>query len=80
MGIFKIRKMYVSNYYRVNGYGRKMLNHLIEMGIKKGASKIILETLYLMKAALNLYRFYGFVESNYKPTSHRCDITMIKKI
>ena len=75
---FKIRKMYVSKMFRGKGYGRYILTSLIQIAQSKGAAKIILETSTQMRAAINLYKSYGFNEISVKAESPRCDITMIK--
>jgi ribosomal protein S18 acetylase RimI-like enzyme len=79
---FKIRKMYVAKDHRGLGYGKLMLERLIELAKSKQEKvfNIVLETSNYMKSAINLYRNYGFNEVKIKPKSPRCDITMIKKI
>lgn len=77
---YKIRKMYVSNSHRKKGYGKEILNKLLDVAKSKGAKTVILETSESMTAAKNLYKKFGFLESEEKPVSPRCDITMIKKI
>ncbi|MGB5819002.1 MAG: GNAT family N-acetyltransferase [Saonia sp.] len=79
-GCFKIRKMYVHKLHRRNGYGKEILIRLIEIALKKGATTIVLETSALMISAQNLYASFGFEVIAKKPTSPRCDITMVKKI
>jgi len=77
---YKIRKMYVSKPHRKKGYGKEVLNKLLEIAQTKGAETIVLETSECMTAAINLYKNFGFMESEQKTVSPRCDITMIKKI
>ncbi|NER14496.1 GNAT family N-acetyltransferase [Leptobacterium flavescens] len=75
-GLFKIRKMYVSNSYRGQGYGRQMLEELIREAGRRNARKIILETSYKMEAAIGLYHSYGFKTVKGPIESPRCDIRM----
>lgn len=79
-GYFKIRKMYVDESYRGKGYGKEILTRLLEVARKNGSKTIILETCDVMVAAQNLYKNYGFKVTNQKPSSPRCNMTMIKKM
>ncbi|MEQ9467930.1 MAG: GNAT family N-acetyltransferase [Ekhidna sp.] len=79
-GIFKIRKMYVQKRYRNQGYGKKILESLLQEASNKKAKVINLETSKLMKSAIALYRSYGFEESEGKAESPRCDMLMTKKL
>tara|TARA_R110002124_G_scaffold251205_3_gene416408 strand:+ start:17842 stop:18309 length:468 start_codon:yes stop_codon:yes gene_type:complete len=80
VGYFKIRKMYVDKAYRGKGYGKEILISLLEVTRKKGSTTIVLETCDVMVAAKNLYKSFGFKVTDQKPSSPRCDITMIKEI
>jgi ribosomal protein S18 acetylase RimI-like enzyme len=78
--VYKIRKMYVSKPHRKKGYGKEILSNLLEIAQRKGAKTVVLETSASMTAAISLYKKFGFIESEKKPISPRCNITMIKKI
>ena len=80
VGIFKIRKMYVRLADQKKGYGREILIKLLELARSKGATTVVLETSNLMISAQQLYRSFGFVETDQQPASPRCDITMVKKL
>jgi len=77
---YKIRKMYVSKSHRGLGYGRLILEALINLAKKRKGTQAILETSNLMTSAIKLYESYGFVKADIKPTSPRCDLTMTKNI
>jgi ribosomal protein S18 acetylase RimI-like enzyme len=77
---YKIRKMYVGEAHRKKGHGKEILSKLLEIAQGKGAETIVLETSESMVAAQNLYKKFGFRESEQKSVSPRCDITMIKRI
>lgn len=84
-GIAEVKRMYVRPEYRGNGYGRKMLNKLIEAAKEFGYSTLRLDTAEFMKAALGLYRSAGFKEREpYSGTEYTRDskthIFMQKKL
>tara|TARA_R110002072_G_scaffold106447_2_gene232485 strand:+ start:28423 stop:28908 length:486 start_codon:yes stop_codon:yes gene_type:complete len=79
-GYFKIRKMYVHKAYRGKGYGKEILISLLKVAQNKGAKSIVLETCNTMVAAQNLYKSFGFLTTDQKPVSPRCDIVMIKEV
>ncbi len=78
--IFKIRKMYVDKSQRGKGFGKQILIHLIEFATSKGAKNIVLETSILMTNAVQLYTIFGFQISKQKPSSPRCDLTLVKRL
>lgn len=60
--IGEIRRMYIQPEHRGNGYGRLILNDLLEQGRMLDVSKFYLSTYTFMDVAQNLYRSSGFRE------------------
>jgi len=58
----EIKRMYNDPQYRGRGYGRLMLNKLLEVGRDLGCSSFFLNTPKFAVAAQGLYRSAGFVE------------------
>ena len=69
----EIRKMYLHPDIRGKGFGKLMLNYLIANAREMGYQKIILETSKILNKAIELYRKYGFKETDDKPEASRCD-------
>ncbi len=61
-GIGEIKRMYIRPNYRGNGYGKKILEILLEKGKEFGFSSIRLDTGEFMAAAQKVYRLAGFQE------------------
>ncbi len=76
---FKIRKMYVRTVDRKKGYGKEILNNLLQIAQEKGALRVVLETSSTMISAIHLYQSFSFEIKGQKPVSPRCDIVMSKK-
>lgn len=68
-GIGEIKRMYIKPKYRRNGYGKKMLELLLEKGKEIGFSSIRLDTGKFMSAAHQVYRLAGFQERGQYPKS-----------
>lgn len=69
----ELRKMYFKKSLRGKGFGKKMLERMIEKARELKFKRIYLETASVLKEAVGLYEKYGF-----KPTldgmhSKRCD-------
>ncbi|NVM45809.1 MAG: GNAT family N-acetyltransferase [Candidatus Lokiarchaeota archaeon] len=60
--IGEIKRMYIKPNYRGNGYGKKILELLLEKGKEFGFSSIRLDTGEFMTAAHRVYRLAGFQE------------------
>jgi len=58
----EIKRMYIQPSFRGRGYGRKLLNKLLEKGREFGFSTFRLETSRFMEAAQRIYHSAGFVE------------------
>jgi len=72
----ELRKMYFAKELRGRGFGKKMLEKMIEKARELGFSKIYLETASILREAVALYERYGF-----KPTAEihatRCDAAYV---
>jgi len=60
-GIGEIKRMYIRPVWRGRGYGKQMLNELLEVGREFGCSSFLLETSKFMTVAQHIYRSAGFV-------------------
>ena len=60
--IGEIKRMYIRPKYRGRGYGKQMLNRLLETGREFGCSTFWLETAKFMTVAQHIYRSAGFQE------------------
>lgn len=58
----EVKRMYIRQEFRGNGYGKALLKQLLNMGAKFGCSRILLDTGLFMSAAQNVYRSAGFRE------------------
>lgn len=70
----KLRKMYLATEARGVGLGGKMLDFAINDALKLGFKTMILETMSVMKDAINLYTRRGFKLINRQPESPRCEL------
>ena len=67
--IGEIKRMYISPLYRGRGYGKQMLNKLLEVGREFGCSSFLLETSKFMTVAQHIYKSAGFIEREEYPES-----------
>jgi len=65
----EIKRLYIRPLYRGKGYGKQMLNKLLEAGTKFGCSSFLLETPGFSRAAQHIYRSAGFKERKEYPES-----------
>ena len=72
----ELRKMYFAKELRGRGFGKKMLEKMIETARSLGYKKIYLETASVLKEAVALYEKYGFKPTAEKHTP-RCDAAYI---
>ena len=81
--ICELQKMYFLRIARGKGLGTKLIETCLEKAKNYGFEKCYLETLPYMKAAVKLYKRYGFKDLD-KPmgnTCHySCNVWMIKEI
>lgn len=66
-GIGEIKRMYIKPEFQGRGWGRRMLERLLDEGKGRGLSTIYLETGIFMAAAQNLYHSMGFFEREEYP-------------
>jgi len=63
---FEIVRMSVARDYRRRGYGRGLLNALIQAAREKGATQIICETTSTWTEVIQFYESYGFARTHEK--------------
>jgi len=70
----EIKRMYIRPLYRERGYGKQMLNKLLEVGREFGCSSFLLETSKFMTVAQHIYKSAGFIEREEYPESETPEI------
>ena len=65
--IGEIKRMYIRPKYRGKGYGKALLNQLLQKAKEFGYHSIYLDSGPFMTAAHHLYRSVGFIERNEYP-------------
>jgi ribosomal protein S18 acetylase RimI-like enzyme len=65
----EIKRMYIRSPYRGRGYGKQMLDKLLEAGREFGCSSFLLETAKFCTAAQHIYKSAGFRERREYPES-----------
>jgi len=78
--IGEIKRMYIRPLYRGRGYGKQMLNKLLEVGREFGCSSFLLETSKFMTVAQHIYKSAGFVEREEYPESETPTIFRLYQI
>ncbi|MFX0059659.1 MAG: GNAT family N-acetyltransferase [Candidatus Hodarchaeota archaeon] len=63
MNIGEIKRMFILPEFRGNGFGKVLLEKLLEKGKEFGCSTFILDTGKFMKSAQHIYRLAGFQNS-----------------
>jgi ribosomal protein S18 acetylase RimI-like enzyme len=76
----EIKRMYIRPLYRGRGYGKQMLNKLLEVGRKLGCSSFLLETSKFMTVAQHIYKSAGFIEREEYPESETPEIFRLYQI
>ena len=61
-GICEMKRLYIKPEFRGKGFGKLLVNAVIDEAKKIGYSKMRLDTVPQMKEAINLYRGIGFKE------------------
>lgn len=69
----ELRKMYFDKSLRGRGFGKKILEKMIEKARELKFKRIYLETASVLKAAVGLYEKYGFKPTLEGMHSKRCD-------
>jgi ribosomal protein S18 acetylase RimI-like enzyme len=70
----EIKRMYIRPLYRGRGYGKQMLDKLLEVGREFGCSSFLLETSKFMTVAQHIYKSAGFIEREEYPESETPEI------
>jgi N-acetylglutamate synthase-like GNAT family acetyltransferase len=65
--IGEIKRMYIRPAYRGKGYGKALLQQLLQKAKEFGYHAIYLDSARFMTTAQNLYRSFGFIERNEYP-------------
>ena len=76
----EIKRMAVLPEYQGKGYGRLLLDNLIDEARKKSLSILRLDTMKSYEKALNLYRSTGFYEIERYNDNYRAEVYMEKRI
>ena len=63
----EIKRMYIQPAYRGKGYGKALLQHLLQKAREFGYSSVYLDSGRFMTAAHRLYHSLGFIECNAYP-------------
>jgi putative acetyltransferase len=69
----KLRKMYLVPEARGRGLGRYMLDQALQDARRLGYTRMIIETVRVLEAAIRLYTRAGFVPVQQEAGSPRCD-------
>ncbi len=75
-GDFEVRKMYFMPEVRGRGYGRRLLEDLIQGARQRGCKRVVLETASVLREAIALYRSFGFKPFARQHLACRCDQAM----
>jgi len=67
--IEEVKRMYIRPIYRARGYGKQMLDKLLNVGREFGCSSFLLETSKFMTVAQHIYKSAGFIERKEYPES-----------
>ena len=59
-GVCEMKRLYVRHDFRKHGVGRELVEKLINEAKAKGYSKMVLDTLERLQAAIQLYQMNGF--------------------
>lgn len=59
-GIFELKKMFLKRELRGKGWGKFMLNYILQIVKSNHGKKVVLETFHVLEAAIGLYKSFGF--------------------
>jgi ribosomal protein S18 acetylase RimI-like enzyme len=59
----ELKRMFVQPAHRQRGIGEHLMQRSVELAVQCGYSRIMLDTLDHMKAAIGLYKKFGFVQT-----------------
>lgn len=78
---WEMSKLGVCRDYRNNGIAEKLVDTVIASAKAKGAKELMLDTSIKLKAAVNLYKRIGFIETPLTNTHYqRTDMQMVKPL
>jgi len=66
-GVGEIKRMFIRPEYRGRGYGREMMDRLVDKARELGYHTIRLSTAFFLEASVHIYRSAGFVERDKYP-------------
>ena len=66
-GVGEIKRMFIRPEFQGKGYGKEMMNLLIEKARELGYSTLRLDTAYFLEAAVHIYKSAGFKERGKYP-------------
>lgn len=75
-GVCELRKMYLLPEVRGHGWGKRMMEHVLDRARDLGFKRVELETAAVLVEAIGLYTRYGFTPMAPKETGSRCDQAM----
>ena len=70
----EIKRMYIRPAYRGRGYGKQLINKLLEVGREFGYSSFVLETSKFMTTAQHIYQSAGFFKRGEYPGTETPEI------
>ena len=76
----ELKRFFVLKEYHGQGYGRLLLETAIAYSRENGFGKIFLDSRIDLRAALHLYRKYGFVETSAYNDNEQADLYMQLKL
>lgn len=76
----ELRKMYLAESLRGQGWGGKLLDRALDIARELDYEEVWLETAHVLSAAHDLYRRNGFEPYKGPHCSDRCDFAMAKKL
>ena len=59
-GVFELKKMFLKKELRGKGFGKLMMNFILDFAKEKKCRKVFLETIHVLEEAIGLYKSYGF--------------------
>lgn len=80
LGLCELRKMYLSDTLRGQGWGKKLLEHAISGARELGYSRMWLETANSLTESHRLYQKFGFQPFDGPHCSDRCDFAMMLQL
>ena len=79
-GTCEMKRLYVRPAYRKFGLGRELVERLLEIAKEKGYTKMQLDTLQRLTAAIKLYEQYGFTNTVPYNVNPIADVVYMEKM